>query len=51
MSLDRWITPPLYQEKPGVDLPIETIGATDKTAYLNIDLNINPPGGAPRRCR
>jgi hypothetical protein len=45
MPLDPMISPPLYQEKPGVDLPIETISATDKTAYLNIELNINPRGG------
>jgi hypothetical protein len=38
MALDRMLVPPLYQVKPGVTAPIETIGATDKTAYLNIKL-------------
>lgn len=46
MSLDRMITPPLYQAKAGVNLPIETIGAADKTAYLNIELKVSPAGGA-----
>jgi hypothetical protein len=45
MPLDRMITPPLYQVK-GVEAPIETIGTTDKTAYLNIELNVNAAGGA-----
>ena len=45
MSFDPMIAPPLYQEKPGVDMPIETIGTSDKTAYLNIELNVNPRGG------
>src|SRR5262245_27067862 len=44
MPLDRMLTPPLYQEKPGVDMPIET--NVGKTAYLNIDLNVNAAGGA-----
>jgi hypothetical protein len=46
MTLDRMITPPLYQVKSGVDAPIETIGATAKTAYLNIELKVNTAGGA-----
>ena len=45
------ITPPLYQVKSGVDAPIETIGATDKTAYLNIELRVNAAGGAAAVCR
>jgi len=47
MALDRMITPPLYQVKSGVDAPIETTGATGKTAYLNIELKVNAAGGAP----
>src|SRR5690349_11759501 len=45
MPLDRMLTPPLYQLKPGVDLPIETIDG--KTAYLNVELKVNAAGGAP----
>ncbi len=44
MALDRMLVPPLYQVKPGVDVPIELSGATGETAYLNIDLKVNPPG-------
>jgi hypothetical protein len=46
MPLDRMATPPLYQGKTGDELEIETIGTNDKTAYLNIELKINPAGGA-----
>lgn len=45
MPLDRMLAPPLYQEKPGVDMPIETMDG--KTAYLNIELKVLPAGGAP----
>lgn len=45
MSLDPMTTTSLYQVKPGVDVPVETIGTTDKTAYLNIDLKVSPAGG------
>lgn len=48
MALDRSVSPPLFQEKPGVDLPVETIGTTDKTAYLHIDLKVSPPNGGAK---
>jgi hypothetical protein len=48
MALDRTVTPPLYQERPGVDTPVETVGTTDKTAYLHIDLKVNPPNGGAK---
>ena len=35
MPLDRMLTPPLYQERPGVDMSIEQVAG--RTAYLNID--------------
>jgi hypothetical protein len=41
MGLAKSVTPPIYQEKAGVDMPIEKIGATDKTVYVNIDLKID----------
>lgn len=47
MALDPMVVPPLYQTKPGVDVPIESTGATGKTAYLNIELKVNAAGGAP----
>lgn len=47
MALDAMTTPPLYQVKPGVDMPIEKIGATDQTAYLNIELKVGTAGGSP----
>jgi hypothetical protein len=47
MSLDRMTIPPLYQVKPGVDVPIEFSGATGETAYLNIELNVAQAGGQP----
>src|SRR5262245_34705106 len=48
MTLDPMSTPPLYQENPGVDMPIETTGGTAKTAYLNIELKIHPAGGGAK---
>jgi hypothetical protein len=47
MALDRMLIPPLYQAKAGSPLPIETTGATGKTAYLNIELKVNAAGGQP----
>ena len=47
MSLNASHTPELFKDKDGHDLPIESLTGTDKTAYLKIDLEIDPMGGQP----
>jgi hypothetical protein len=47
LGLNPSDTPDLFKDKHGVDLPIESLQGTDKTAYLEIDLKVNPMGGRP----
>jgi hypothetical protein len=47
LGLNPADTPDLFKDKSGNELPIETLKGTDKTAYLKIDLKINPMGGQP----
>jgi hypothetical protein len=47
IGLNAGDTPELFKDKNGVDLPIESLQGADKTAYLKIDLKVNPMGGQP----
>jgi hypothetical protein len=47
MPLDPMLTPPLAKLPSGAPLPIETIGTTDMTAYLDIELKVATAGGEP----
>jgi hypothetical protein len=46
-SLNPNDTPPLFKDKDKKDLPIESLTGIDKTAYLQIDLKVDPMGEKP----
>jgi hypothetical protein len=47
LGLNPADTPELFKDSTGKNLPVESLQRTDKTAYLKIDLKINPMGGQP----
>jgi hypothetical protein len=47
LGLNPNAVPELYKDANGKDIPVETVGSNDKTAFLKIDLKINAKGGQP----